>query len=441
MSSSPISRSVRLRITTSGSTTVRGWVNRATNLSPTFTSSGTGTRTINLGSYGTISSIVIEYGGTISSDFLFTALAPDTQRRLKIQRRLSSNNTTETVYEESITSPSDPLELHEVLVHNDFLYLLKQEDIAGITTQTVLERYDLSETFPLSSSAVTEILRYSNTSDGATHLFVYEDAVHFMYNVPVFTQGIVIDALGSLNRIESDGSVTRLGNLWYEDDIPYRYSMVRPLVVGDDIHFVMGYGDAHGNLLTENSEASNADNFAHILRSHTLQYILSDTTFSGSHYDALAEIARLINATLEFRSGIIYLRDRTPFKAETDASTGLGTADIQIRNTTRILPESGYLRIGDEFIGYTGINTAQDTLTGIQRGVRSTPIADHAAGAACVFLTMFLGRMHWLGISSAKMKRHDFSMSFVIRTALRRFDIPTVSKNMENASILWMSGD
>ena len=328
-----------------------------------------------------------------------------------IIKRRNTGGTVETLYDSAdhdrqlsaSSGPSrNPRSITECFVHNDYLYVIEQDYFGSFNSSAVvppatrgaLIRYDLSST-PLTPTAGVEI--FSGTPPNAPcSLMIYQDAVHYMQHLPIISRIFgspfaATEPSGALTRIESDGSTTSRGNLWYDNNRPYPLVVTRALPIGNDLHVMMGYAE----------DQINADidpkSVLHLIRTNILQYIISDTTFSGSHYDALAEIARLINATLEFRSGIIYLRDRTPFKAETDASTGLGTADIQIRNTTRILPQSGYLRIGDEFIGYSGIHTAQDTLTGIQRGVRGTPIANHAEGAACVFFDYVFGENELIG--------------------------------------------
>ena len=240
---------------------------------------------------------------------------------LRIRRRLT-DGTFETLFDG--LAGSAPAYVHECLRHGDYLYLILST--ATGTPYTNLYRYDLTTGTGTTITRI-RITRWLNQEDGGVHLFEHDGAVHFMYNLPFYTRGDTIteDALGSVNRIESDGSVTRLGNLWHDAETPWAYSMLDPLSIGEDIHFVMGYGDlgSRSDLFEDDSDASNPENFLHLLYTKDLEYVIANADFSGSPYGALSELARLVNATLSFEQNIVHIRDRNVLRAETDGNTGI----------------------------------------------------------------------------------------------------------------------
>ena len=316
------------------------WINRDTDLSATrrlshntYTGS---TITVTTASFGTITSLNYRTSNDAAQSDIglsLTALAADSERLLKIQRR-QADGTIETLEEEDTSSNSDPYGIHELLIHNDHLYMLAQFVRTGsfaspTSAVSYLRRYDTTTGTGIAASA-EDLADWNDTTDGGVHLFVHDGSAYFMLNLPLYTLGAVLaaDDFGALNRIETDGSITPLGNLWYDNGNPYKFSVLRPLSIGDDLHFTMGYGNVRGgttpaNIFDEDSDISNPDNFLHLVRTLQLQYMIANAAFSGSPYDALAELARLVNATLSFEQNIIHIRDRSAIKAETDGNTGV----------------------------------------------------------------------------------------------------------------------
>ena len=106
-----------------------------------------------------------------------------------------------------------------------------------------------------------------------------------------------------------------------------------------------------------------------------LHYVVPEFDSNGSRYALLADIAKKTNATLSFRNGLITIRDRDPFRALTDGSTGTGTGNLDFDNQNKRFPSSGYLLIEKELLQYTGLSGG--AFTGIQRGVLGTQIVNH----------------------------------------------------------------
>ena len=80
--------------------------------------------------------------------------------------------------------------------------------------------------------------------------------------------------------------------------------------IGDEIHCIMGYGDTQSDILSEDADASQRDNIQHLIYGKTLRYVIRDAALSGSIFSALAEIAKLVDATLSIENGIIHIRQR-----------------------------------------------------------------------------------------------------------------------------------
>ena len=353
-----------------------------------------GTVTGSLGTRGSISSIDISVFGTGVGTYsiTITAEAPPSFYTSHIQKRLP-NGTVQTLLSETRATTTDPYSFQELLIHNDSLYVLSQRlgsgssGLGGIDTNHSLQRYNLSaDNFAASRE---NLLFHSDTADGAVHLFLHDDDVHFMYNLALYGIGLVRDALGSINRIEDNGEITSLGNLWYDNDKALNRSIVRPLSIGDDIHCIMGYGNVTGSILNPdtfgNMDPIQSDNIQYLVYTRSLQYILKNNVFNGSVYDALLEIATLLNATLSFENNIIHLRSRRNLKAKLDGAIGtLGTANIAFKDENKTFPNRGYLRIDNEIIEYTGMSGS--AFTNIQRGLLSTEIVEHSNETECAFL-------------------------------------------------------
>ena len=109
---------------------------------------------------------------------------------------------------------------------------------------------------------------------------------------------------------------------------------------------------------------------------------------------------------------------RRAFRAKTDGATGTGTGNLSFDGAKKPFPSSGYLRIGDEFIGYTGISSS--AFTGITRGALGSAIVNHADE-------------HWYFVSSTRYfqsaifcnsthKRDTSRLANVIRDGESRFE-------------------
>lgn len=310
-------------------------------ISTDFTVSGTADPNIS-GAYTAISSITVTVTASSALSWridvsLSVPVEPVFANRTKIQRRDTDGTVTEMLDRQS-TADDFPFVCSEAIVHSDNLYAIVQTgdpEHAALGHEAILK-------FDVSGDSITEsytdaiLTQWTKITNGAVHLFVYDDAVHFLYNLPLYIVlafGTVVDhpvdEAGGLRRIEDDGTITSLGNLWRDGDAVYRHAILRPLVIDDDLHFVMGYGNVIGDILaTENSptgttDASQKDNFQHIVRSSRLRYVLSDAAFTGNIYAALAELALMVDATLSFQQNIIHIRSRRVLKALTDGNTGV----------------------------------------------------------------------------------------------------------------------
>ena len=120
----------------------------------------------------------------------------------------------------------------------------------------------------------------------------------------------------------------------------------------------------------------------------TLSYSLTGTDASRFDIDSTGQI------TVETA-----LANSESYSFNVVANDGMATASVLVtvitvsvgihfQGANRDFPESGYLRIGDEFIGYTGITTS--VFTGITRGVLGTTVVDHADESRITYLNFVL---------------------------------------------------
>ena len=365
------------------------------NGSSTATWTGTGqdgrwiNKTINLNKI-TLTSVRFTHNADISIVQLFSSATSNPPNDLKIQHR-ATDGTVTTLSNDVINTAGTEASIFgdgtfQVIYHNNYLYLLYKSRPVDRLHQDRLNfvRYDVSgNTIPLPGDVIIDA--NTNTLFEPLHLFIHADHVHFMRNTD----------LGAINRIEADGSFTNLGNLWYEGDTAWNRSIVRPLSIGDEIHCIMGYGDTQSDILSEDADASQRDNIQHLIYGKTLRYVIRDAALSGSIFSALAEIAKLVDATLSIENGIIHIRQRRALTAEIDGATGTGTRNISFENANRVFPSEGYLWIGDEFIEYTGIRG--DAFTGIRRGVLGTEVVNHADESQCIFLNQVISEEQLIG--------------------------------------------
>ena len=350
------------------------------------------------------------YGGTIesfsiSSDMIDVTIHPDSQTHHK--------NIIIDVAEDAVDQTNEAWR-----ITIDFETTRSRTKAAGMA----LYRCNVTDSNP----SLTVIEHWEYATRGGCNLIIHDGAVHYMEHPPALTHykpinpdlddywqdadetetmgyNILPDPLGALKRVESDGSLTELGNLWY-DDRPYSIAGTRPLSFDGELHFTMGYGNPDA-VLRYNSLASKADNFVHLVFGNTLKYIPPAFQPTGTVYSKLSELARQVGATVSFDGKIISVVDRRSFRAEVDGATGTGTGDLDFDGQNKPFPSSGYLRIGDEFIGYTGISSG--AFTGITRGALGTEAVDHVDTAGILYVNALFSERDLLEITpSTDTTRH-----------------------------------
>ena len=147
------------------------------------------------------------------------------------------------------------------------------------------------------------------------------------------------ESLGALKRINSSGAVEEFGiRLAHRQAI--QCVPTRMLSIDGDLHLCAGYGNGD-EILRYNSPPSQADNMVHIVYGKTLHYVLPRFQPTESVYEALASLAKSVNATLSFEKNVIMISDRRPFRAETDGATGIGTGNLDFSDANKAFPESG----------------------------------------------------------------------------------------------------
>ena len=399
---------------------------------------------------------------TSGGDIYFVYATGDAdESSLVIKRRTSggteSTRLTETQDIEDLTVIDEQggvfLGCYEALFYDDDLYMLcpiGRVDVDGSDTTRsrtksagmVIYRCNVTAGSP----SLTVIETWDFSTHGGCNLVVHDSAVHFMEHPPASTAytpynpdldsysdpdsddggvgyNLLPEALGALKKIDSNGDVESLGNLWY-DERPYNVAGVRALSFDDEIHVVMGYGDPDA-VLRYNSLASKADNFVHLIFGNTLKYIPPAFQPSGTVYSQLTELARQVGATVSFDGKIISVVDRRASRAKVDGATGTGTGNLDFDGENKAFPSSGYLRIGDEFIGYTGISSG--AFTGITRGALGTAAANHADTAGILYVNALFSARDILDITpSTDTTRHHN----VVRNSNNIFEVTADDTNI-----------
>ena len=314
--------------------------------------------------------------------------------RLQIERKLSTEASLSTLYtfplpEESHFSNSLPplyesLLSYELLIHGNALYILYSN--YNESDRIVLDKFIVS-----GNSATFDSQIADENADGPTYLFLHENKPHFMYNADVgitTLNNAVADTLGGIRRIESDGSTTDLGPL-YKDGLEYwQRAVIRPLSISrpnPEIHTMMG---------ESKFRIEGIHDILYLVYGTNLNFVLDSVDTRGNIYDILRNLAVLMNATLSFEKNVIRVRQRTFITAAADGAIGTGTANIAFDNETKAFPSEGYLRIDDEFIGYSGKSLS--AFTGIQRGVAGSAVSSHADAAHITYLTSVFSESDFL---------------------------------------------
>jgi hypothetical protein len=111
-------------------------------------------------------------------------------------------------------------------------------------------------------------------------------------------------------------------------------------------------------------------NLVYTSASQTNDYLPSDTTWNNAEY------------TSWFNNYGLTLEDTPNFEI-TVLSAHLSTISLTLHvENARGLPVQGILRIGDEIIGYTGVNRETGVVTGLSRGEANSIVTDHTTGTA-----------------------------------------------------------
>ena len=329
------------------------------------------------------------YGGTlqsfsISSDMIDVTIRPDSQTRHK--------NIIIDLAEDAVDQGNEAWR-----ITIDFETQRSRRKSAGM----VLYRVATNATTP----TLTVVDKWDFVQNAGCNLTVHDGNVHYTEHPPASQKfkpynpdlesyntemkyNVIEESLGALKKIDSSGTVESLGNLWFEER-PYNVAATRCLSFDGDLHLMMGYGNLD-EILRFNSLASAADNVQHLVLGRRLRYVMPTFSPNGSVYDALAEIARNVNGTLNFDNNLISIQERQAYRAETNGATGTGTGSLAFQNANKVFPSSGYLFIEGEILKYTGISGR--AFTGISRGVLGTERVNHVNATEILYLNTVFGK-------------------------------------------------
>ena len=120
----------------------------------------------------------------------------------------------------------------------------------------------------------------------------------------------------------------------------------------------------------------------------TLSYSLTGTDASRFDIDSSGQITVATALANSESYSFNVVADDGMATASVPVTVITASVGIHFQGANRDFPESGYLRVGSELIGYTGIMGS--TFTGITRGVLGTTVVDHADESDITYLNFVL---------------------------------------------------
>lgn len=334
-------------------------------------------------------------------------------------RRITNGGTESELYTETrtlteLTDLSDDggwvSGIYEVLHDNGDLYIIAgighteiYYDASDVELKTrserkgagcVLYKLDLSDT----ASGLQVIDKYDFIQSGIRSLTVHKNAIHYIespsvsYKYAEFNPDLTEDDLdtninqdlGKLKRLDSSDEVEDLGNLWYST-LPYKSTNMPMLIIDDELHCIMSFGDNSG-ILTSESESSRNDNFQWIKYGNKIDYIISGIA-SGNAYDSLVDIAKKTNSLFLFKQNRISLVDKDPYRALLNGAITTTSVSLNYDNTNKgwvNLPSAGYILIDNEILSYSG--KTGSSLASLKRGINGSPIESHSNNSDVLYL-------------------------------------------------------
>ena len=317
---------------------------------------------------------------------------------------------------------------HEMIVSGSDLYLI----VPVMRRGREINRSAGSVVYRFTGGVLNTLATYDFVHWGATSLVEHDAAVYFLespvasYKFPAKNdlldtwdaeteQNVIPNAKGFLNKVVGN-SVESLGNVYFDRNA-FRGTHMLPLSFDDALHFVFVDGDPD-TILQRDARVSTPESFQWLTFGKQLNYRL-DVPTSGSLYNALVDIATKTNSTFVMDAGIVCIRSRTVLGALLNGALTQTSTTIGYDTASGTFPDSGYVLIDDEIIGYTTKTSTQ--LSVLTRGVQGTDAAAHADNAEMLSLHSVVSYRQVSG--NVEMALHWEQLYNTLQDAQRTIDI------------------
>ena len=300
--------------------------------------------------------------------------------------------------------------ISDLIYHNETLYAVIQvmsiQHVQGDPIQQI-SRGNLIK-IDISNGTVENIQAYSDFLHAPRSPVVHKNAVyyftgsHYQYQRPNTVDGRDREVAPTAttntgNLIKINGStITDLGLCWrsafqnplqHTNDANIGYGRhggtASPMHTdGQNINFWAGYG----NLNNINAHPTNDINNWHWLRYGTqlTHRIPAFHTNDKKAWELINELARLTNATINYRNGQFRFAPRTTRQTTLTQNLTKNSTTAQLENTERF-DNTGLVLINDELIAYTAKQNNTE-LTGLTRGSELSQPTTHKKGDTVLFV-------------------------------------------------------
>ena len=174
---------------------------------------------------------------------------------------------------------------------------------------------------------------------------------------------------------------------WYEGR-PFNATAVGMLSDGSRLHAIVRYADKFG-ISAVDSDAGRAENEQWVTLGEEIPFYVERLP-RGSLHAAMVAFAKLGNARLQIVANRFRFVDVDPTEALLASGLSSGASRLNYKDANKVFPQSGYVLVNGEIIGYSGRGNKQ--LTGLSRGVGGTEAASHTVGARVLFVDKVIHR-------------------------------------------------
>ena len=287
----------------------------------------------------------------------------------------------------------------------------------GNTTPTVLKKYDYSQT----------AARSFVVHDNMVHFF---EGSHYMYKFrpllprifPLSGEDGLLepqwrDDVGFVRRINGN-TIESLGLAWRSaltnpndsDDSYYGIhgGTASPMISTDDgLYLIAGYGnyDDIGQTDVDAAPINRRLNDAIISYTDRIEFRLQHIdTNKKTGYDVLSELARTTNSIFGVNQQRFYWKSRAYTKSKLGRILAETDTAITFKEQNREVPPIGYVKIGDEVMGYGERRTS--SLVDVTRGLAGTSAEAHAVDDEMIYIR------HLIICDGAKSPTSEVNVSY-----------------------------